>query len=129
MKIWRLLKKLKELTFTTRSSISISEEYKETKLKNIYVAHVHCSTICNSQDMEAHKCLSVDEWIKMGYVCVCVCDGILFSHKKWNLVIFTTWIDLQVKWNKSEKEKKILCDFTYMWNVKSKTNKQTKLRT
>lgn len=24
-------------------------------------------------DMEAHKCLSVDEWIKMVYVCVCVC--------------------------------------------------------
>ena len=25
-------------------------------------------------------------------------------------------------WNKSNREKQIVCDFTYMWNLKSKTN-------
>ena len=30
------------------------------------------------------------------------------------------------KWNKSDREKQILCDFTYMCNLKYKTNAQTK---
>ena len=30
------------------------------------------------------------------------------------------------KWNKSDREKQILYDFTYMWNPKNKTNEQTK---
>ena len=29
-------------------------------------------------------------------------------------------------WNKSDREKQILYDFTYMWNLKNKTNEQTK---
>ena len=31
--------------------------------------NVYCSTIYNSQDMEAiHKCPSIDKWIKMWYI-------------------------------------------------------------
>ena len=32
------------------------------------------------------------------------------------------------KWNKSDEERQILCDFTHMWNIKNKTktNEQTK---
>ncbi len=30
------------------------------------------------------------------------------------------------KWNKSDRERQILYDFTYMWNLKTKTNEQTK---
>ena len=29
------------------------------------------------------------------------------------------------KWNKSDRERQILYDFTYMWNFKNKTNEQT----
>ena len=29
------------------------------------------------------------------------------------------------KWNKSDRERQILYDFTYMWNLKNKTNEQT----
>ena len=30
------------------------------------------------------------------------------------------------KCNKSDKERQIPCDFSYMWNLKNKINKQTK---
>ena len=36
-----------------------------------------------------------------------------------------TW-ECYAKWNKSERQ--ILYDFTYMWNLKKKTNENTKLR-
>ena len=29
------------------------------------------------------------------------------------------------KWNKSGRERQTLYDFTYMWNLKNKTNEQT----
>ena len=29
------------------------------------------------------------------------------------------------KWNKSDKERKVLYGFTYMWDLKNKTNEQT----
>ena len=29
------------------------------------------------------------------------------------------------KWNKSDRERQILHDFIYMWNLKNKTNEQT----
>ena len=31
-----------------------------------------------------------------------------------------------VKWHKSDRKRQILCDLTYMWNLKQKQNKQTK---
>ena len=31
-----------------------------------------------------------------------------------------------VKWNKSDSEKQIPYDFTYMWNLRNKTNQQIK---
>ena len=53
-----------------------------------------------------------------------------FSHKKeWNLAICNnmdgTWW-YYAKWNESDRERQILYDFTYMQNIKNKTNGQTK---
>ena len=31
------------------------------------------------------------------------------------------------KWNKSDRERQILCDITYMWNLKDKTNSTYKI--
>lgn len=39
------------------------------------------------------------------------------------------WMDLRgyyTKWNESDKERQIPYDFTYIWNLKNKTNEQTK---
>ena len=55
-------------------------------------------------------------------------NGILFSHKKeWNVAICDNMDrprGYNAKWNKSDWEKQIPYDFTYMWNLKK--TKQTK---
>ena len=49
-------------------------------------------------------------------------NGILLSlEKKWNLDICSNMDaprGYYVKWNKSNRERQILYDFTYMWNLK-----------
>ena len=40
------------------------------------------------------------------------------------LTLATIPREYYVKWNKSDKEKWILYDFSYMWNLKNKTNEQ-----
>ena len=63
-------------------------------------------------------------------VVVLMYNGILFSHKKeWNLTICDSMsgpIGYYVKWNKSFRERNLPYDFTYMWNLKYRINKQTK---
>ena len=49
-------------------------------------------------------------------------SGILLSHKKErNNVIFSNTDglrDYHTKWNKSDRERQMSCDITYMWNLK-----------
>ena len=57
-------------------------------------------------------------------------NAILFTHKKeWNSVTATTRMDLEgyhAKWNKWDRERHILYNFTHIWNLKNKwMNKQT----
>ena len=51
---------------------------------------------------------------------------LLLGHKKeWDLVICNNMNGLgryYIKWNKSDKERQILYDNTYMWNIKNTTN-------
>ena len=59
------------------------------------------------------------------YVCVFTCNGILLSHKKDEILLFAaTWMDLEniMLIEMSERERHIVCDITYMWNLKNKTN-------
>ena len=56
-------------------------------------------------------------------------SGLLLSHEKLNLVICNNTggsRQYNAKWNKSDKEKQIPDDLTYMWNLKTK-KKQTRL--
>ena len=55
-------------------------------------------------------------------------NGVLLRHKKdWNLAICNN-VDgareYDAKQNKSPREKQIPYDFTYMWNLRNKTNDQ-----
>lgn len=66
----------------------------------------------------------------MIYACVsvCVCDGVLFSHKVWNCVICNNvnvlW-ELYAKWNKSEEVTNFMisfiCIIKKIWKKKNKT--------
>ena len=53
-------------------------------------------------------------------------NGILLSHKKeWNNAICSNMDgpgDYHTKWSKSEREREISYDITYMWNLKYGTN-------
>ena len=55
-------------------------------------------------------------------------NSILFSHKKeWNFAICSKKDGLggngnYAKWTKSERERQMTYDITYIWNLKNKTN-------
>ena len=58
-------------------------------------------------------------------------NGILLSHKKeWNNAIYGNMDGLEdnhIKWSKSDREKQILYDITYMKNLKKDTMKTISL--
>ena len=64
--------------------------------------------------------------------CMCVYSThthiLLFSHVVEILPLSTTWMNLEgiLLSEVSQTEKQAMYDFTYMWNLKSKTNEQTK---
>ena len=47
-------------------------------------------------------------------------NGILLGHKKNKIMVFAaTWMDLEIIiLSKTEKERQISYDITYMWNIK-----------
>ena len=57
-------------------------------------------------------------------------NEMLLSHKKeWNNAICTNMVGprgYQTKWSQSDRERQILYDVTYMWNLKNNTNEYTK---
>ena len=64
-----------------------------------------------------------DGWVKeMCKYCIHIYNGILLSHKKeWNHAICSNMDatrDYHTKWSKSERERQIPYDITYMWNLK-----------
>ena len=69
------------------------------------------------------KCPSTDEWIKMWYTHTHTHTMEYYSalKKEWNLDICSNMDGPRgyyVKWNKLNRERQILYDFTYMWNLK-----------
>ena len=64
--------------------------------------------------------MSIDRWIDKEGV-VHIYNGILLNHKKeWNNAICSNMDgpkDYHTKWNKSERERHIPYNITYMWNL------------
>ena len=58
-----------------------------------------------------------------------VYNGILLSHKKEQKCAICSNVDAtrddHTKWSKSERERQIPYDITYMWNLKYDTNEPT----
>ena len=64
---------------------------------------------------------TIDRWIDKEDV-VHIYNGMLLSHKKeWNNAIWSNMDgprDYHTKWSKSDRERQISYDVTYMWNLK-----------
>ena len=75
-----------------------------------------------------HKCPSTDEWTKKIWYTYTM-EYFPTIKKEWNVAI---WDNMDgprgyyAQWNKSGGERQIPYDFTYMWNLKHKTNEHTK---
>ena len=69
------------------------------------------------------KCPSTDEWIKMWYVCTMEYYSAI--KKEQNNVICSNMGGPRdyTKWSKSDRERQILYDITYMWNLKNSPSK------
>ena len=69
--------------------------------------------------------MSIERWMDKEDV-VHMYAGILLSHQKeWNNAICSYMDglrDYHTKWNKSERERQIPYNITYMWNLKYDTN-------
>ena len=69
--------------------------------------------------------MPIDRWIVKEDV-VHIYNGILLSHKKernWVICIGMDGSrDCHTEWSKSEREKQLSNDVTYMWNLKKETN-------
>ena len=146
--VWRFLRKLKtELPYDPAIPLlGIYPEKMKTLIRKRYMhPNVHSSTIYNSQDMEATS-VTIDrrmdkEDVAHIYIYIYIYiyihthththththNGILFSHKKeWNTAICNNMDrprDDHTKWSKSDRERQILYDNTYMWDPKKNTNK------
>ena len=98
--------------------------------KGYMYPNIHWNTIYNSQDMEETE-MSISRGIdKEG---IHIYNGILLSHKKWwNNAICSDmdgpW-DCPTEWIKSDRERQISYDITYMWNLKKKGKSKLILKT
>ena len=82
-------------------------------------AYVHYRLFTTAKIWKQPKCASTDEQIKKIY------NELLLSHKKeWNLAIGNNMDGLRgyyARWNKSDRERQILWDFTHMWHLKKQS--------
>ena len=68
--------------------------------------------------------MSLNEWMDKADM-VYIYNGILLGHKKWNNATCSNMgrpRDYHTKWNKSERERQVPYDITYMYNPKCDTN-------
>ena len=66
--------------------------------------------------------MSTDRWMDKEDMGLYIYSGILFNHRKeWNKGITSNTNgprDYHTEWSKSDRERQILYDITYMWNLK-----------
>ena len=90
--------------------------------------HVHCSVIYNSQAGEAAH-VAVSKRVDKNAV-IPIHHGIGLGHKKEQNLTICDHIHgsrgCYAKLNTSVRERQVLYDFTYLWNLKNNVKKQTK---
>ena len=113
--------KTKHRTTIWPSNASPSLTSRENQnLKGCMHPKVNCSTIYNSKDMKA-TWMSIYRGMLKEYVVLHVHNGILFCHEKDQNSAICRDIKrprgCHTQWSKSEREKQILDNITYMWNL------------
>ena len=107
----------------------ISGKDKNSNLKRYMHPNVHCSTVYNSQNMEATQ-LSIDRWMDKEdvlyiYIYIHTHNGILLSHKKSEILSFaTTWMDVEITILSeiSQRKTNIIWYHLYVESKKNDTN-------
>ena len=67
--VWRFFKKLNTEWLVRSSNPTLGHLYTENhNLKRYVHSDIYCNTLYNSQDMEAKKCPSTKDWIKIWYI-------------------------------------------------------------
>ena len=69
------------------------------------------------------KCPTTAEWIKSGGTYISIMEYCSAIKKKEIFPFATAWTDLEDIMPTEISQRKIPYDFTYMWNLKNKTNK------
>ena len=125
--VWRLLKKLKMELLYDPSTPLLGIYPKETKTlirKDTCTPMFIAALFTTARICKQPKCPPTDDWIRNMW---CIYNRILLSHKKeWNFAICSNMDGLggyYAKWNKSDRERQIMYDITYMWNIKNTTDK------
>ena len=80
--------------------------------------NVHCSSIYNSQDMEAPKCPSTDEWIKNMWHIYTMEYYSAIKRKEIELFV-VRWMDLEtvIQSEVIQKEKNKYCMLTHIYGI------------
>ena len=125
--VWRFLKKLKvELPYGPAIPLlGIYLEKTKTLLwKGTCTPMFIAALFTIAKAWKQRKCPSTDEWIKkMWYIYTMKYYSTI--KKEWNNDICSNMDgprDYHTKWSKSERERQILYNITYMWNLKYDTN-------
>ena len=111
--------------------IYIWKKNENTNGKKYMHCNIHSNIIYKCQDTEATE-VSNNRWMNKKGV-LYIYNRILLSHKnEWNVAICNNMDGLggyHAKWNKSDRERQILYNITYMWNLKNKTSEYNKKET
>ena len=105
------------------TSGNLSEETWNTNLKEHKYPCAHCSTINNSQDLEAAQ-VSLSRRVDKTTMVHYPMDYYSATTKE-NITLCNSMDgpgEHYAMWNKSVRERQIPCDFTHMWNLVTKLN-------
>ena len=128
--VWRLLKKIKmELPYDPAISLlgMYPPKIKTLIQKDTYTPVFIATLFIVAKIWKWHKCPSTDDWIKkLLCIYIYIYNEVLFSHKKNKNFAICNNIDglgrHYAKWRKSDRERQILYDITYMRNLKNTAN-------
>ena len=119
---------------TTENSMKVPQKIKnkttiwpsKTLILKDICTHMFAVAFAIAKTWKEPQCPLPDKWRNV----VHIYNETLLSHKKeWNLAICNNMDEPRgyyVTWSKSDQERQIPYDFTYLWNLKNKINEQTK---